>query len=148
MSTILRILRYTGRYRGMAVLAFVLAVSGTLLVLVLPGVTHEFIDEVIPGGQKDRILPLALLGVGAIALRQASFLGMPISLEELRRGATAFAPTRGTNGALAAFVLEAMDGATSLRDLEERAVAAFPMRSFRSHKLSGIPSTCVNVRLR
>lgn len=73
MSTLFRIFRYTGRYKWRALTTFFLAVSCTGLVLVLPGVTKEFADEVIPKKQTDRILSLAALAVGAIALRQILF---------------------------------------------------------------------------
>ena len=48
MSTLSRIFRYTARYRGRAILAFLLAVSGTLLVLVMPAMTQRFLDDLIP----------------------------------------------------------------------------------------------------
>jgi ATP-binding cassette subfamily B protein len=73
MSTLLRIFRYTARYKWRALTTFLLAVSCTGLVLVLPGVTKEFADEVIPKKQNDRIFGLAALAVGAIALRQILF---------------------------------------------------------------------------
>jgi ATP-binding cassette subfamily B protein/subfamily B ATP-binding cassette protein MsbA len=70
LRTFFRIFRYTGRYPWRAATTFLLAVLGTLLVLVLPAVTQAFVDEVIPQRQDDRILPLVGLAVGAIALRQ------------------------------------------------------------------------------
>ncbi|HUF62460.1 MAG TPA: ABC transporter ATP-binding protein [Verrucomicrobiales bacterium] len=70
MHTLLRIFRYALRYPWRAASTFALAVLTTGLVLVLPAVTKVFIDEVIPGGQFDRVAPLAFLGLGAIALRQ------------------------------------------------------------------------------
>ena len=70
MRTFVRIFRYTARYPWRAATTFLLAVLGTLLVLVLPAVTQAFVDEVIPQRQGDRILPLVGLAVGAIALRQ------------------------------------------------------------------------------
>lgn len=73
MSTLLRIFLYTGRYRWRALTTFLLAVACTALVLVLPGVTKIFADEVIPGSQLDRIVPLAALAIGAIAVRQVLF---------------------------------------------------------------------------
>ncbi len=73
MKTIFRILGYTKHYKGMAALSFSLAVLGTCLVLVMPGVTSEFIDKVIPERQFSRIPQLALIGIGAIALRQLIF---------------------------------------------------------------------------
>ncbi len=73
MSTIIRIFRYTSRYKWRAMGMFLLAVACTGLVLVLPGVTKEFMDVVIPSGQHDRIVPLAALAIGAIVLRQGLF---------------------------------------------------------------------------
>lgn len=73
MPTLLRIFARTWRYPWRAVGTLLLAVACTLLVVVLPALTKEFTDEVIPRGQTERILPLALLGVGAIALRQFLF---------------------------------------------------------------------------
>ncbi len=70
MKTFLRIFRYTARYPWRAATTFILAVIGTLLVLVLPGVTQAFVDDVIPSGDTSGILPLAALAVAAIALRQ------------------------------------------------------------------------------
>ena len=70
MTTFLRIFRYTARYPWRAATTFLLAVLGTLLVLVLPAVTQAFVDEVIPQRQGDRIFPLVGLAVAAIALRQ------------------------------------------------------------------------------
>lgn len=73
MPTLLRIFRYTSRYKWRALVTFLLAVACTALVLVLPGVTKIFADEVIPLRQSERILSLAGLAVGAIALRQVLF---------------------------------------------------------------------------
>jgi ATP-binding cassette subfamily B protein/subfamily B ATP-binding cassette protein MsbA len=73
MPTLLRIFARTWRYPWRAVGTLLLAVACTLLVVVLPALTKEFTDEVIPKGQTERIVPLALLGVGAIALRQFLF---------------------------------------------------------------------------
>ena len=79
MSTLRRIFRYTIRYRWRAVLAFSLAVTGTLLVLVMPVMTQRFIDEIIPKKQWELIWPTALLAVGAIALRQVIFMARTLS---------------------------------------------------------------------
>ncbi len=73
MSTLLRIIRYTSRYKGRALITFLLAVACTGLVLVLPAVTKEFTDVIIPSGQHDRIAGLAGLAIGAILLRQILF---------------------------------------------------------------------------
>jgi ATP-binding cassette subfamily B protein/subfamily B ATP-binding cassette protein MsbA len=73
MGTLLRIFRYTGRYKWRALTTFLLAVACTALVLVLPGVTKEFTDQVIPNGESHRIAGLAALAIGAISLRQGLF---------------------------------------------------------------------------
>jgi ATP-binding cassette subfamily B protein/subfamily B ATP-binding cassette protein MsbA len=79
MSTLRRIFRYTTRYRWRALLAFFLAVSGTVLVLVMPAMTQRFIDDIIPNKKWDSILPTALLAIGAIAFRQIIFTARTLS---------------------------------------------------------------------
>jgi ATP-binding cassette subfamily B protein/subfamily B ATP-binding cassette protein MsbA len=79
MSTLRRIFRYAFRYRWRALLAFVLAVTGTLLVLVMPAMTQRFIDDIIPHQKWDLIFPTAALAVGAIALRQVLFTARMLS---------------------------------------------------------------------
>ncbi len=79
MSTLRRIFRYAFRYHWRALLAFVLAVTGTLLVLVMPAMTQRFIDDIIPHQKWDLILPTAALAVGAIALRQVLFTARMLS---------------------------------------------------------------------
>ncbi|MES2705929.1 MAG: ABC transporter ATP-binding protein [Verrucomicrobiota bacterium] len=79
MSTLIRIFRYTSRYRWRAALAFGLAVSGTLLVLVMPAMTKLFLDDIIPNKKLDAILPTSLLVIAAIALRQILFTARTLS---------------------------------------------------------------------
>ena len=79
MSTLRRIFRYTARYRGRATLAFLLAVGGTVLVLVMPAMTQVFINDIIPNKRWEAIWPTALLAVGAIALRQLIFTARMLS---------------------------------------------------------------------
>lgn len=79
MSTLRRIFRYTVRYRWRALLAFLLAVGGTLLILVMPAMTQRFLDDIIPNKKWDAILPTAVLAVGAIALRQFIFTARMLS---------------------------------------------------------------------
>ncbi len=79
MSTLRRIFSYTARYRGRALLAFFLAVAGTLLVLVMPAMTQRFIDDIIPNKRWEEIWPTALLAIGAIALRQLIFTARTLS---------------------------------------------------------------------
>jgi ATP-binding cassette subfamily B protein len=73
MHTLARILRHTFRFPLHSGLSLVMAVLCTSLVLVLPGVTMRFIDEIIGKNRPDLILPTAALGIGAIILRQALF---------------------------------------------------------------------------
>jgi ATP-binding cassette, subfamily B, bacterial len=73
MATLLRIYRLGLRYPWRILLTFALAVTGTLLVLVLPAATQRFLDEVIPKRQWDRIVPLAAITIAAVAARQLLF---------------------------------------------------------------------------
>jgi ATP-binding cassette, subfamily B, bacterial len=54
-------------------LSLAMAVVCTSLVLVLPGVTMRFIDEIIGKNRPDLILPTAVIGIGAILARQLLF---------------------------------------------------------------------------
>lgn len=69
-AVFLRLLSRTARYRGRAILVFLLAVLGTALVLVLPAIAKQFTDVVIGEGRRDLVIPTALIGLGAIVLRQ------------------------------------------------------------------------------
>ncbi len=73
MAILLRILRHTFRFPWQSGLSLLLAFACTLLVLVLPGITMVFIDEIIEKKRPDLILPTAAIGIGAIFLRQALF---------------------------------------------------------------------------
>jgi ATP-binding cassette subfamily B protein len=73
MAILLRILRHTFRFPWQSGLSLLLAFACTLLVLVLPGITMVFIDEIIEKKRADLILPTAAIGIGAIFLRQALF---------------------------------------------------------------------------
>ncbi|RYD35072.1 MAG: ABC transporter ATP-binding protein [Verrucomicrobiaceae bacterium] len=79
MSTLFRILRYTARYRLRTLLALLLAVSGTLLVVVMPMSLKTFMDDIIPNKKFDAILPASLVVIGAIALRQVIFTARTLS---------------------------------------------------------------------
>ena len=50
-----------------------MAIACTLLVLVLPGITMQFIDVIIGKKRPDLIIPTAAIGIGAIFLRQLLF---------------------------------------------------------------------------
>ncbi|MFD0893982.1 ABC transporter ATP-binding protein [Luteolibacter ambystomatis] len=74
MAVITRVFKPAlARYPGRAAVSFVMAIVCTSLVLVLPGVTQVFIDEVIGNKRGDLLIPTALLGVGAIIVRQILF---------------------------------------------------------------------------
>lgn len=73
MSTLVRILRHTFRYPLQSALSLLMAVACTLLVLVLPGITMQFIDVIIAEKRPDLILPTAAIGIGAILVRQILF---------------------------------------------------------------------------
>ncbi|MGC4017209.1 MAG: ABC transporter ATP-binding protein [Luteolibacter sp.] len=74
MAVLTRVFRPAlARYPGRAVVSFTMAIICTALVLVLPGVTQVFMNEVIGRKREDLLIPTALLGVGAIAARQLLF---------------------------------------------------------------------------
>lgn len=73
MAIFVRILRHTFRYRLQSSLSLLLAIGCTLLVLVLPGISMQFIDVIIGKRRPDLIIPTALLGISAIFLRHALF---------------------------------------------------------------------------
>lgn len=73
MSILLRILRHTFRFPMRSLLSLALAVCCTSLVLVLPGVTQRFVDEIIGKNRPDLIIPTAAIGIGAILARQLLF---------------------------------------------------------------------------
>ncbi len=69
-SPVLRVLSYVRPYPALASGMLVCAVLGTLSVVVFPGVTRQVVDEVKPGGHPDRLVPLALLGLGVFFAQQ------------------------------------------------------------------------------
>lgn len=73
MAILKRILRLTFRFPLQSMLSLVMAVACTGLVLVLPGVTMQFIDVIIGKNRPDLIIPTAAIGIGAILLRQGLF---------------------------------------------------------------------------
>ena len=73
MVTLARILRHTFRFPLQSSLSLLMAVLCTSLVLVLPGITMRFIDEIIAKNRPDLILSTAALGIGAIFVRQLLF---------------------------------------------------------------------------
>jgi len=73
MATLVRILRHTFRFPLQSGLSLLMAVACTVLVLVLPGITMQFIDVIIAKNRPDLIIPTAAIGIGAILVRQAIF---------------------------------------------------------------------------
>lgn len=73
MATLKRILRHTFRFPMQSGLSLLMAACCTGLVLVLPGVTQVFLDEIIKKHRPDLILPTAAIGIGAIFARQILF---------------------------------------------------------------------------
>lgn len=73
MSILARVLRHTFRFPVQSSASLLMAVVCTGLVLVLPGVTMQFIDVIIGKNRADLILPTAAIGIGAIFLRQLLF---------------------------------------------------------------------------
>ncbi len=73
MATFARILRHTFRYPLQSALSLLMAVACTVLVLVLPGITMQFIDVIIAKKRPDLIIPTAAIGIGAILGRQLLF---------------------------------------------------------------------------
>ncbi|MFD2255716.1 ABC transporter ATP-binding protein [Luteolibacter algae] len=69
----LRLIRYTLRFPLLSALSLLMAIACTSLVLVLPGITMRFIDEIIGKNRPDLILSTAALGAGAIFARQLLF---------------------------------------------------------------------------
>ena len=61
-----------GHWR-MAAAQLVLAVAGTLLILVFPGVVRWFMDDIIPSKRTDGIWQAGLLALGAFTVREALF---------------------------------------------------------------------------
>lgn len=68
-----RLLALAWRHRGMALLQLALAVAGTLLILVFPGVVRRFVDDIIPSGQTRLIWGAGGLAAGAFFLRELLF---------------------------------------------------------------------------
>lgn len=64
------LLRFMARYRSRVAVGLAMAIAGTLLGFVFPGVTQWFLDDIIPHRKMTQILPVALLAWGAFALRQ------------------------------------------------------------------------------
>jgi ATP-binding cassette subfamily B protein/subfamily B ATP-binding cassette protein MsbA len=72
-SPLRRLLGFARQHWLMAALQLALAVAGTLLILVFPGVVQRFVDEIIPARQTDQIWAAGGLAVGAFLLRELLF---------------------------------------------------------------------------
>lgn len=68
-----RLAQFALRHWHMALLQFCLAVAGTSLVLVFPGVVRWFFDDIIPNKKLDQVLPIAGISAGAFLLRELLF---------------------------------------------------------------------------
>ncbi len=69
-SPILRVFGYVKRYPALATAMLACAVGGTLSVIVFPAVTKGVVDEALTGGHPERLVPLALLGLGSFFIRE------------------------------------------------------------------------------
>lgn len=72
-SALPRLLQFAKRHWRMALLQFALAVCGTSLVLVFPGVVQWFLDDIIPRKNIRGLYQAAALAAGAFALRELLF---------------------------------------------------------------------------
>ena len=73
IATLFRIFRHTFRFPLQSSLSLLMAIACTSLVLVLPGVTMQFVDVVIKQRRPDLILPTVAVGLVAIFCRQLLF---------------------------------------------------------------------------
>src|SRR6185369_12649898 len=69
-SPAMLVIRFMLRYPWRVAAGLGLAVAGSLLGFVFPGITRWFLDDIIPSGDSSRIVPAVLLALGAMALRQ------------------------------------------------------------------------------
>src|SRR5688572_5874168 len=69
-SAALLVLRFMLRYPWRVAAGLGMAVAGSMLGFVFPGVTRWFLDDIIPSGDPSRIVPAITLALGAMALRQ------------------------------------------------------------------------------
>ena len=72
-SPLKRLLAFALRHRSMALLQLSLAIAGTLLILVFPGIVQRFIDEIIPSKQIHLIWSAGGLAVAAFLVREMLF---------------------------------------------------------------------------
>ncbi len=72
-STTQLLLRFMSRYPWRIAAGLTMAIAGTLLGFVFPGVTQWFLDDIIPHKRTDQILTATLFAWGAFALRQVFY---------------------------------------------------------------------------
>ncbi len=70
-NTILRVFTYVRRYPWLALGTLACAIGTTLTVIVFPNIAQRVVDEVIRGGHPERLVPLALVGLGAFFVQNA-----------------------------------------------------------------------------
>ena len=69
MKTVIRVLAYLRRYPFMATAQLLCAILGTLMVVVLPGVTREVFNVIVPNKQWDRLPNACMITLGAFLLQ-------------------------------------------------------------------------------
>ena len=69
MKTVFRVFAYVRHYPLLAVATLFCAIAGTSMVIVFPKVTQIILDEVIPKGDNERLVPLVLITLGAYFAR-------------------------------------------------------------------------------
>jgi ATP-binding cassette subfamily B protein len=69
-SPILRVFGYVRRYPALALGTLGCAIGGTVAVIVFPKVAQRVVDEAVAGGHPERLLPLALLGLGTFFVQE------------------------------------------------------------------------------
>ncbi len=70
MKSILRVLGYLRRYRGLALATLLCAIGSTLMVVIFPAATQRIIDDGIRGGNPGIIAPLALAALAAFFVQE------------------------------------------------------------------------------
>lgn len=70
IDTAMRLLRFARRHSRMALLQLALAIAGTALILVFPGVVQWFIDDIIPKGRRDMVWTAGGVALAAFFARE------------------------------------------------------------------------------
>ncbi len=71
MKTVWRVFGYLKRYPALALGTLACAITGTLMVIVFPGVTKWIIDDVVRQNHPEKLMPLVLLAFVAFLLQHA-----------------------------------------------------------------------------